>query len=157
MQKIHLLFLWLFLNGALSVFAEGYKSVVVRLTDGTTTTVNLSAEMTTTFSDAEAIFSDATTKVAFQRSLLATFEFSKTAGLRSLTADAGAQPYVDVAPHRISIDGLAPDTPIRLHDAAGKSLKETHATSHFDFDTSSLNAGTYILTVGTASYKIVKR
>lgn len=157
MQKSCFLAFGLFLGSLFPAFAEGYKSVVVKLTDGTTTTVNLSTELTTTFSDSEAIFSDATTRVAFQRSQLATFEFSKTSGIHALTVSEGAQPSVDVAPHCISIDGLAPDTPIRLHDAAGKCVSATHATDHFIFDTSALSTGTYILSVGTATYKIVKR
>ncbi len=135
--------------------AENFNAIVVKTTDGIENTIGLSEQLTTTFSDTEAIFSDGRTTVAFPREQLLGFDFTYLEGISQIAADpATIRPQLDGAARRIVIDNLPDGTRIAVFNAQGKRIHHATANGHHEVSLQNLPAGLYLVNIGRTTYSI---
>ena len=134
-------------------FAKGYRSVVVSMTDGTTTTVALEAEMTMRLTDTSVEFvSTDNTTVTLEKQTVASMSFSELSGIADVANNAGKFSF---SGNVISIAGLAKGSVVTVHDVAGRCVnREATDGGNYELRLGSFSAGVYIVSVNGVSYKI---
>lgn len=138
---------------SVSSYAKGYKSVVVSMTDGTTTTVALEADMTMRLTETSVEFvSSGQTTVTLDKLTVASLSFSEMSGIADAVSDAGGFSFSgDV----LRITGLANGSAVAVFDVAGRCVsREVAADGNYELRLGSLPAGVYIVNVNGVSYKI---
>lgn len=91
----------------------GFSSVEVRTRSGETTTITLSDQMTTTFTDTEAIFADETNDVRIPLAQLRTYTFVPAVipeGITAPVVSAGAEVYTTDGRRIDTLDGAPTGT-----------------------------------------------
>ena len=135
--------------------ADNFNTIVVKTTDGIESTIVLTENLTTTFSDTEAIFSDGSTKVAFLREQLQGFEFTYADGINHIVeSQTPTRPQFDGITRRIILENLPTDCQIAVHNAQGKRIHHAIATGHHEISLANCPQGVYLVTLGRITYSI---
>lgn len=137
----------------MSSYAKGYRSVVVSMTDCTTTRVELAADMAMRFTQESLEFvSSGQTTVTLDKQKVASLSFSEISGISNVVSDAGRFGF---SGDLLRITGLADGSAVALFDATGRCVsREVANNGNYELHLSSLPAGVYIVNVNGVSYKI---
>ena len=133
------------LGGTLSAHADGFRSVLVTLQDGSETQINLNDKRTTQFDDTFVIFSDGNALVKVLRTQFYRMTFSTELGIATLTADGKADGF-SLNGRALSVTGKDVKS-IRVYDAAGRTIQKTRRST---LNLSGAAAGTVLVEVTAA-------
>ncbi len=134
-----------------SAWADGYRSVIVKLQDGSTTQINLRDDLKTSFNETDVVFSDHGSRWTFAKADVVDFTFSEALGIRSTQA-AGTCPELS---GRVATFGNLPaGSHVSLFSADGRTLRSAEAAGSYRLSLEGLPAGSYVVSVNGVSYKI---
>lgn len=145
--------LWLALMLVLAVNAGAvsYKSVLVTLLDGSTSQINLSEDLKTTFDEENIIFSDGTFTVELEKAQVNKFEFSETTGIDQAQI-AGATQILKSG--ILTLNGMPDNSKVSIFTTSGKCVYETSFSQSCSIDLNALPAAIYVVKVNNVSLKI---
>lgn len=143
--------LWLAFTFAIASQANaiGYKSVVVTLHDGSSTKIDLTDGMKTTFDETNVVFADDVFHLEFEKSQVAKFEFSETSGINEIGA-SGAEFEHGI----LTLSGMPSNSKIAIYTIAGTCVEAIEFAGNCNIDLNNLQAGVYIVNINNVSYKI---
>ncbi len=153
MRKVYSLLVALIVSAvAMATYAQGYKSVVVDMIDGSQTMVALEQGLTTKFVGAYVIFDSPTSSnVVLAKANIASMSFSETTGIADVVSDSTAPVYGDGV---ISFNGLPAGSSVEMFDMSGHRLMHADVSGDYTISLGNLTPGVYIVTVNRISYKI---
>lgn len=132
-------------------YAQGYKSIVVEMADGTTTGINLEEGMTTEFTEDKVVFASEQSTVQLEKKDVVSMSFSKSAGITKVSRETSQ--FV-VGDNSISFKGLPSKSKISLFDLSGACIDRITASGDYCLSLSNLATGIYIISINDISYKI---
>lgn len=132
--------------------AESYRSVVVSLSDGSNTRINLTGTLETAFDESQVIFTDGETQIRFDKALMESFTFDEASD--GVSAITGENTTPVVGNGVIEFSGLPDGSRIRLYDLGGKCLLDEAASGNYKMEIPAQTRGVYIVNVNNMSYKI---
>lgn len=141
------------LGGTLSAHADGFRSVLVTLQDGSETQINLNDKMTTQFDDTFVIFSDGNALVKVLRTQFYRMTFSTELGIDHLTADGKADGF-SFNGRALSFKGLKAGTNVEVFATDGRLISSTAAEGTYTLRLDGVPAGVYAVKVNGVSYLI---
>lgn len=152
MKKLHtvLAFVTLALFGS---SAQSYRSVAVNLNDGSNVEINLSDNLSATFSEDALILSNGDQEVSVPRNNIKSFTFSKDpySGISEIESEKNSPTLIGA---NMVFDCLPENSKITVYDLAGVVLKEDIASGFYSIDLSEFTSGPVIVKVNGISYKI---
>lgn len=149
--KKKLLWFAFLLIAATQANAIGYKSVVVTLHDGSSSKIDLTDGMKTTFDGTNVVFADDVFLVEFEKSQVSKFEFSETTGINNVeTSDAN----VNFKDGILTLTGMPDKSKVAIYTVAGIGIETIEFSRNCDIDLNNLQSGVYIVNINNVSYKI---
>lgn len=138
---------------------EGFRSIIINKTDNTQVGINLSDELTTTFSNETMYVSSNTIDVAFPLCEMKDWRFDteiqeepgEGAGISQKNAMDNA--IAIKKGNQISFSNILPNSKIAVYNLKGKLLYSTQATGSHTLQLDDLPSGTYIITINKQSFK----
>lgn len=135
--------------------AQNYKSVVVNLSNGFSTRVNLEEELATTFTDEYVVFSGGSKDVTIVKANVESFSFSKTAGIEGVADDSATAP--EITPESIVYSNLPAGSTASVYTIGGQCLLTESVSGDWTYSFADLTTGVYLITVNGVTYKIAVR
>lgn len=150
-QKL-MLAMFLLTVGVSTVLADGYRSVLVSLKSGDVAQINLSENLTTTFSGTTVVFRSENFRVSYPSGDVVGFTFDESVGIDGVKADAEGMQWQDGT---LVFSKLPEGASVQVFSADGRCLVSEKANGGaYTLHLNRLGAGNYVVKVNGMSHKI---
>ena len=150
-QKL-MLAMFLLTVGVSTVLADGYRSVLVSLKSGDVAQINLSENLTTTFSGTSVVFRSENFRVSYPSGDVVGFTFDESVGVDGVKADAEGMQWQDGT---LVFSKLPEGANVQVFSADGRCLVSEKANGGaYTLHLNRLGAGNYVVKVNGMSHKI---
>lgn len=140
-----------FMAMTLFASAESYRSVAVNLTDGSKVEINLTDELSASFSETNLVVTGGDRDVSVPRSSIKSFTFSTKTGIES----ADATNYTpEISGGVMRFTNLPESTVISAYDIKGALLFQTVTSGEYTLDLTETGSTAVIVKVNETAYKI---
>ena len=152
MKNLKVLAASLLLCSAITSRADGYRRVEIQEFNGNITSVDLSDNLTTEFSDGMVRFVDGDLMFEFDRESVKSFNFGEVStGIQNADAEGNA-PSIEQG--KMSFSNLPVGSRVMVVSLSGNVVRDIKAEGSYSISLNTLPEGVYVVKVNGVSYKI---
>lgn len=133
--------------------ADGYRSITITLNNGQHTVVDMTDNLSASFTTENLVVTGTTADLEIPRAQLKSFTFgTESTGVSSISVEE-SQPLL--GSDKISFNNLPDNTPVVVFNAAGQTLYSATVSGNYEISLSNLPKGVVIINVSGNSYKLI--
>ncbi len=153
MKKVLTLFVSALMLGMSASATDGYRSITINLNNGRQTVVDMTDNLSASFTTENLVITGITADIEIPRTQLKSFTFgAESSGVSTISVEE-SKPLL--SSDKISFNNLPNNTHIDVFNAAGQTLSSATVSGNYEINLSDLPKGVVFINVSGNSYKLI--
>lgn len=153
MKKVLTLLVSALMLGMSASATDGYRSITINLNNGRQTVVDMTDNLSASFTTENLVISGITADLEIPRAQLKSFTFgTESAGVNTISVEE-SKPLL--SSDKISFNNLPNNTLIVVFNAAGQTLSSATVSGNYEINLSDQPKGVVFINVSGNSYKLI--